>query len=438
VNLQSIERLQNLLGRIQQNVKLPRTRTGGLGAFIVTPTSAAPALTLAQPAAPVVLPEPENVLLEQTKVSAAIAAKSAPEEEIQVDVEVPSLEALDAGDDGAALENAALENAALENAIEDVDLEDIAVEVVSAVTTEAPSEPALERQVAVMPFSVPPALDELTFSEPPPAPEPPAAVVEPRPIPVAQVVSEAPGSIDAALLAATEAHAAAAEPADAERAEAVPAESYRGPAFTPPPESGPQLTVPPMAAPAVPADYRGPAPTIEQLGELIELEQTLGPPLELAQPASEPVPALAKPPEELEFVPRASVPSRPLEAREPMQTLVGGFTEEEVVTGDATGPETPPPPARVFLRPAEVPAAVDVVAQQLESRQSTPTSVTTTDESAFGEESPTASSELAPELVARPPVALARPVVDVISAARAYRPASFLELLDASVGLLKK
>ncbi len=274
-----------------------------------------------------------------------------------------------------------------------------------------------------MPFTAPPSLDELTFSEPPPPPE--SAEVEPPPVSAAQAVSEPPDSIEASLLAATE--------AQAEEDEAF--------ALTPPPESGPQVAMPMLASAAVPAELRADAPTAEQLGDIVELEQGSGPPLELA-PVPESEPEAKQAPfkshaEELEFVPRAPEPSRPLEGRDALQTLVGGFTDE-LGTGDSGAPETPVPHARIVVPPIGTTAAVEPAPLQPLPAPPSLTMRAASDTLPFGDEAPTASSWLAPEVVARPVAVAPRAVVDVIAAARAYRPESFLELLDASIGLLKK
>lgn len=456
MNLQSIERLQNLLARVERNAKLPRTWTQGLAAFVAAPAAPAPATVAAgapppavaalaaPPVAPLIAAAPAPVPVAAAAVAPVAVSEpleSLPSDAVEVEVEVSPLPPAAAAESvepppledvsleeisGVEIEEPLAAEAQLQAAEEEI--EEIPVEITSAITSEAPSEPEVESPPAAVatPFTAPPALDELTFSEPPPAQlEPTAAEIEPPPISAAQPVSEAPGSIDAALLAATEVHAH-------ERPEEEQEEE--GPALTPPPESGPQVAVPPMAAPA--------APTLEQLGDVIDLEQVSGPPLELAPPASEPKLAASKPHEELEFVPQAPAPSRPIEGREPLQTLVGGFSEE-LGSGELTAPETPPPPARHFVPPAvATPPAAQVATPAPEAplvmpRAAAPATAAT-DELEFGAEAPTASSVLVPEVVARAPVAAARPVVDVIAAARTYRPASFVELLDASIGLLKK
>jgi hypothetical protein len=448
VNLQGIERLQNLLGRIAQNVKSPHKRTQGLGAFIASPAPAAAREVAPAPAPEVdregIAPRPLELavsLAPETAVSLAPETAVSLAPELAVSVPPDSLPS-------DLLEPESPADAALaEPPLEDVSLEEVSAVELSAAeisSEELPAEPASESAPAVAlaavtatPYTAPPSLDELTFSEPPPPNLPAVAEIEPPPVSAAQAVSEPPDSIDAALLAATEANAA-----DALEAEA--------PAVTPPPQSGPQVAAPPLAAPSLPtrvgvdsSTYREATPTAEQLGEVIELDQGSGPPLELADPALvEPKPAVkSASPEELEFVPQAPSPSRPTEVREAMQTLVGGFTDE-LDTGGYIVRETPPPPARKVLpaveeRPA-VESSPDAAPMQPIARSPSMTMPAAGAGTLFGDEAPTASSMLTPEVMARAPVEATRPIVDVVAVAQSYRPQSFLELLDASLGLLAK
>jgi hypothetical protein len=396
VNLQGIERLQTLLGRIERNVKLGHTRTQGLGAFIIA-------------RAPAAIPE-EPVVQGPVDLVEEIPLEDVSFDEVSA-VELPV--------EDQAVESAPLESLPVESvAIEDVAADEIAVEITSVAAPEEQPEPAPSPMVAAPPvYTAPPSLDELTFSEPPPPDvAAPTEEIEPPPVSAAQAVSEPPDSIDAALLAATEAQANIADELDVEP-----------PAVTPPPESGPQVAVPPIAAPIAPTRlgaegfvHHPTVPTAEQLGEVIDLDQSSGPPLELAEaPKVESKPAeVATAPEELEFVPRASVPSRPL--------------------------ETTPPPARVFVPPLEplpvepLPVEPPPVAEVADVLQPAQTLAAAGILDSFGDEAPTASSMLTPETIARTPIALAHPIVDVIAAARAYQPQTFLQLLDASLGLLKE
>lgn len=404
--------------------------------FVVpTSTAATTAKTPAKPVEPAAaaLP-PEKVVSLTPEMATSLPPDSLPAELLEIDV-TESLQ------DMAAAQPPPIEDVSLDEIsgvelqpesldeipIEDMSVDDIGVEIGSAVTCDVPT-PADTAGVA--PFTAPPSLDDLTFSEPPPPDSPRQHRLGALPVSEARDVSEPPGSIDAALLAATEAQANAAD-----------AREIDGPALTPPPESGPQVAVPPIASPAIPkaplgetAAYREAAPTMEQLGEVIELDQASGPPLELAERgdlASNRVAAKATP-EELEFVPQRSVPSRPTDAREPMQTLVGGFTDEYDTGSEPI--DTPPPPARFVVPGVGQPRSEPPVPAPVEPPSYT-MPATGLD---FGDEAPTASSVLSPEIVARAPIARAKPALDVIAAARSFRPQSFLELLDASMGLMKK
>lgn len=494
MNLQSIDRLQSLLARVQANSKRPRTRSQGLSAALAAPgtpevssrESAPSTLTVAKapavskaatvtkapvvtkapslatpaipsaaassskdaPAASASLREPpKSAPLPPTplvalvtpptppvaKTSAVSQVESLPPESLSgdelldVDLSVseppPAVVAKKAG----SAEEARAPDRVSEVPIEDVSAEElgaeeISIEIASEVMLEAPEPASLPAQAAstsVVPktFTAPPMLDELTFSEPPPAlpaiREPKKeASVEPPPASSAQRISDAPGSIDAAILAATEAQGTASEP--------------EVPAVTPPPESGPQIAVPPMPAPHVPSStagantYRAVEPTMEQLGDVVELEPPSLVPLELAErraaEARKAGEAGISGSEELEFVPQASEPSRRSSTRDPMQTLVGGFTEEA-----GSEPKT----------------AVEKPISGISTEVGRAAKAAPSQELDFGDEAPTASSPLAPQAVARPVSTRQPPIVDVVSAARGYRPQSFAELLDASIGLLK-
>jgi hypothetical protein len=221
------------------------------------------------------------------------------------------------------------------------------------------------------PFTeAPPELDELTFSEPPPArtsTRPQPVTPEPPPVSSRHAISEAPESIDAAIIAAAHAES----------------EGREEPLLTPPPESGKQPARPStLESPA----YRQAAPTMEQLGDVVELEELGGPSLELAEVSA---PASSQTPEELEFVPQSV--ARPPTAREAQPTLVGGFPEEEEPTSQRTAAELSKGTQKVALKP---------------------------------------------EVFERRPVA-ATAVASVVSQAQSFRPKSFLELLDASLKLGK-
>jgi hypothetical protein len=171
------------------------------------------------------------------------------------------------------------------------------------------------------------------------------------------------------------------------------------PIKTPPPESGPQSATPVPsigdpgamhAAESALASVNA-RPTVEQLGQTIDLEESGGPPLELA-PAKEPEPP--PPPEELEAT----------------------FDEPERVT-EAAPLSEPFPPA-----PVEPPAApMQPIAIVPPAAPMQPVA-----------EPPIAA--LQPVDVGRPSAPSAA-VAEYVGAAPEFRPASFLELLDASLAL---
>lgn len=446
MNLQSIDRLQSLLARVEANAKRPRTRTQGFGMYRAlqaqTPAVAAP-VSLPAPvvAAPVTPAAP--VVAAPVSPQAPAVARPAPESlppeslpaeellDIDISVSEPPPPVASAAVEGATLQDLAARNLESDELpIEDVSAEElgaeeISVEIASEIMLDAPESsqrPAALIAGSVVPqtYTAPPSLDELTFSEPPPAlsslSSAKEALIEPPPSSAAQLISETPDSIDAAILSATHA-----------QAESGAAEI---PAVTPPPESGPQVALPAMPAPHVPAAtgaYRAAAPTVEQLGEVVELEPPSVVPIELAErrvadarKASEQ--QVAPGSEELEFVSQVTEPSRKSSARDPLPTLVEGFAEE---TGaePSTGVDRPS-----FERPR---------ATGGHERSAVAPATTAAHAADFRDEAPTASSPLAPEAVARP-ISVRQPtVLDVVSAARGYRPRSFAELLDASIGLLK-
>jgi hypothetical protein len=393
VNLERIERLKGLLSRVERNAKKLRT----------APLAKSP--TLLKP------------------VELAAAAKRGAEidvglEDVALDdlaVELPRVQAAPVvqASSGATAKAAAADRANAEEAakqaaksaplavppIEDLSAEDIDLEDVSFddIAEAAPDESApshTDVQASAAPFTAPPSLDDLTFSEPPP----PGSVKPSQPPPVSarKVVDEAPDSIDAALIAA-----AATQEAEADLEEA------EAPLLTPPPESGRQPMRPSSAQHAESAAHRPTAPTLEQLGEVVELEDARGPVLELDDSASK---ARRAESEDLEFVPPASIQA-PAQAppREALSTLVGATLDEETPT---------PPSSRRPIASARPPAADDA-------------------EDAFAEEMPTTTAALAPEVTARRPVQPSRPIVDVVAVAQGFRPRSFLELLDASLSLGK-
>jgi hypothetical protein len=187
-----------------------------------------------------------------------------------------------------------------------------------------------------------------------------------------------------------EALAAAAAQLEAER---------EVPIKTPPPESGPQEAPMPagLAAPAapdvdallgqeldIPTRAQDAGPTTEQLGQTIDLEEARGPALELAEPKSESAPR-SKPIEELEVA-------------LPGPAAGGGYHEQL----------QPPPEAQQELE-----------AHRRRLEDDVPP--------------PAALVSAGPEVVARP---TPDGSPETFSSVReSFQPSSFLELLDASLGL---
>ena len=201
-----------------------------------------------------------------------------------------------------------------------------------------------------------------------------------------------------------EALAAAAAQLEAER---------EVPIKTPPPESGPQEAPMPagIAAPAAPdvdallgqeldiptrARDANAGPTPEQLGQTIDLEEARGPELELAEPKSEAAPA-SKPIEELEV----ALPGRG----------VGGGYDDNL---------QPPPEAQQDLEAHRRRLEDDQVPPPPESLGQLPSM------------QPRAAAA-GPEIVARPAPAGSPEAFS--SVRESFRPSSFVELLDASLGL---
>lgn len=174
-------------------------------------------------------------------------------------------------------------------------------------------------------------------------------------------------------------------------ADAVPGDTS---IMTPPPESGQQIS---SVQPAMPESLEveltpsmRATPTPEQLGETIDLGDTEGPALELAE---EPPPEGPTAPDQLEFVP----PRGPeLAARQEMPTLAG-------TTGQESAPQSSPSAPAVSVTTLEAEQAVPPVA----------------------------------EVTGRPSVPPSGPVVAVEAEPRPLRPATFLELLDASLQLVQ-
>ena len=256
-------------------------------------------------------------------------------------------------------------------------------------------------------------------------------------------VEEPPASSSRSKVASTmdEALARAAEQVTLDEGREVPLK-------TPPPESGPQAAVALPAgihAPLAPdieelleadiepkAGARVAVPTLEQLGQTIDLDEARGPSLELDHPPLARPPSLQDdlPPEELEV----TLPGGagygggytadllpPPEARQELEAHRQRQGEESV----------PPPPESLAQYPSQRPAASTEFAPVIVP-SSLSTDSTSQDVSMVTVDAPP-SAEFAPELLARP-AAHPTPVAKFIRA-QAPRPKTFLELLDASLSL---
>jgi len=172
-------------------------------------------------------------------------------------------------------------------------------------------------------------------------------------------------------------------------ADAMPGEA---PIMTPPPESGQQISsvqppTPERLEVELTPSMRA-TPTPEQLGETIDLGDTEGPALELAE---EPPPEGPVAPDQLEFVPPRGAE---LAARREMPTLAGTTDQE---------------PAQQSTPSAPLASVPTLATEHAES--------------------------LAAEVTARPSVSPSGPIIAVETEPRPFRPATFMELLEASLQL---
>jgi hypothetical protein len=249
---------------------------------------------------------------------------------------------------------------------------------------------------------------------------------EPEQPPASSQRSKVASSMDEALAAAAE-HEAERE---------VPLQ-------TPPPESGPQEAPMPMgmAAPAAPdvdallggeldipthAGHGMSGPTPEQLGQTIDLEEARGPTLELAeQKGSEPAPAAVE----------------ELEAALPGPNMVGGYDASLQPPPEARDEleahrrrledDIAPPPESLAQYPsvqpyAPAPEIVPIVAAPYEAApyQAPPQ---------YNAAPQYEAAPTGPEVIARP-MPMGSPE-SFGSVRESFRPSSFVELLDASLGL---
>ena len=253
---------------------------------------------------------------------------------------------------------------------------------------------------------------------------------------------EPPASSSRSKIAGTmdEALARAAEQIELQEGREVPLK-------TPPPESGPQAAVAlpaGMHAPLSPdieelleadilpsAGVRAAVPTAEQLGQTIDLDEARGPSLELDQP-------VALSPQPL----HDDGPSEEAEITLPGRVFAGGYQENLMPPPEAReeldahrqrqGDDSVPPPESLAQYPSHRPEAQPVAFAPV----IVPASVTT---DSYSESVSTVTvdappnAEFAPELLARPEIG-ASPVAKFIRT-EAPRPKTFMELLDSSLAL---
>jgi hypothetical protein len=395
---EQIGKLQGLLDRIKRNAVRPRTAVAAAapaGAAAPPPVAAAPKrldsiddLLAVQPAAAAPTPSPAPV-----EVDVQLESVPPAEEAIPL-VSVASAQASPPPDDSLGLDS----------------------EVSEVRVTTAMRDPAVEVTVAAIEAEAEPiAAEELSeddlveVTEATSVPPPVATDVD---IDFEDEDEQPPASSQRSKVASTmdEALAAAAAQLEAER---------EVPIKTPPPESGPQEAPLPgaIAAPAAPdvdallggeldiptraeAPLAAVGPTPEQLGQTIDLEEARGPDLELAEQQVE-APASPAAVEELEV----ALPGR-----------AGGGYDEQL---------QPPPEARDDLEAHRRRLEDEAIAPPPESLATLPS---------------VQPAAAAPEIIPAGPEVVARPLPvgspEAFSSPReAFRPGSFVELLDASLSL---
>ena len=452
---QEVNKLQELLARVQRNAALPRTLVSAPEP--VVPVHAEPPVAFSAPAyiAPVAEFTAEEVFFESEPPPPPVYARTftpeppAPpvqagasldasvdellledpfpsvpprpsynevlEEEPPRPVSVPTARPLDRDEDVSGV-------VAISEFSEEQPEELLEDDIVEMTATEAAALPTANN-----------ALDELDFdddeldgkrSAPPSDEEPPASSSR----------SRIAGTMDEAL-------ARAAEQIQLQEGREVPLK-------TPPPESGPQAAVAlpaGMHAPLSPdieelleADIlptggvRAAVPTAEQLGQTIELEEARGPSLELDHPAAFKQEALQE-----------DLPNEELEVTLPGREFGGGYQEDLMPPPEARqdldahrqrlgDDSVPPPPESLAQYPSQQPAAyaggfAPAIVPANVSTDSYSESVSTVTVDA------PANAEFAPELLARPDIGPS-PLAKFIRV-EAPRPKTFMELLDSSLAL---
>lgn len=234
--------------------------------------------------------------------------------------------------------------------------------------------------------------------------------------------------------------------------ELAPAGEREAPLKTPPPESGRQVAaIPAMPAPSTPvvtevedleADLgqpaaaalpppRRPMPTLEQLGETVDLEEATGADIEVEMPAPEAAPAV----DDLELDLRTGAHSQyddslppPPGAREELAAHLQREAERSAPPPAPSRPPAPEPPRGIAPTPPRV-----AIASAPPAAPAMPTVP-----AAAAVAAAVAQAEAA--LVSAPDAVLPRPApppaaVEIVERDAPFVPRSFLELLDASLAL---
>ncbi|MCC6214407.1 MAG: hypothetical protein IT376_06035 [Polyangiaceae bacterium] len=358
--------------------------------------------------------------------------------------------------------NAALPRVAARPAAESTPLD----ATVSAASDEPPAASPIEA----------PAWDDQTLAaaEAPPRGEPAALVPEPvsqvraAELPIEDDTSDVDVLLADDIVDITEEEVAEVEEAAPEPAAEAPAEpplssrrliaeaatgaEREAPLKTPPPESGRQIAaIPAMPAPSTPvvteaddleADLgpaaaaalpppRRPMPTLEQLGETVDLEEATGADIEVEMPAPEAAPSV----DDLELDLRTGAHSQyddslppPPGAREELAAHLQREAERSAPPPPPSHPPAPEPPRAIAPTPPRV-----AIASAPPAAPAMPTVP-----AAAAVAAAVARAEAA--LVTAPDAVLPRPspapaAVEIVERDGPSLPRSFLELLDASLAL---
>jgi len=447
---QEVNKLQELLARVQRNAALPRTLVSGRGLAHEAPAAFSPP-PYVPPAAELTAeemffesepPPPEPAIASQPT---AIPAPPVVQPRATLDASVDELLLEDPFPSvpppvptyGDVLDDPMQSVPAGSARPLDHDEDVSGVVAISEFSDEQPEE-LLEDDIVEMTASeaaelpaVTNTLDELNFDDDEGDDKRAAPQSEEEP-PASSSRSKIAGTMDEAL-------ARAAEQIELEEGREVPLK-------TPPPESGPQAAVAMpagMHAPLSPdieelleadilpsAGVRAAVPTAEQLGQTIDLDEARGPSLELDQPVASPEPL------------HEELASEEAEITLPGRVFAGGYQENLMPPPEAReeldahrqrqGDDSVPPPESLAQYPSHRPEAQPVGFAPV----IVPASVTT---DSYSESVSTVTvdappnAEFAPELLARPEVGPS-PVAKFIRT-EAPRPKTFMELLDSSLAL---